>query len=91
MSAGSINKSNDLGYFLAMFVLGLGSIPMCILLYKHEITPKWLAFWGALGYAILSIGFFMELFGKNWSKYLLGLAALWEITFAIWLIKKGRE
>ena len=31
----------------------------------------------------------MELIGKNWSMYLLGLAALWEITFAIWLIIKG--
>lgn len=47
--------------------------------------------WGAVGYALLALGFFMELLGKNWSMYLLGLAALWEITFAILLIIKGGE
>tara|TARA_Y100000589_G_C26985701_1_gene560479 strand:- start:101 stop:658 length:558 start_codon:yes stop_codon:yes gene_type:complete len=85
----TINVSNDLGYLLAMVILGIGSIPMCILLYKHEIVPKWLALWGVTGYVIFAFGFIMELIGKNWSMYLLGLAALWEITFAIWLIIKG--
>jgi hypothetical protein len=87
----TINISNDWGYLLAMVVLGLGSIPMCILLYKHAIAPKWLAMWGVVGYSIMAFGSFMELFGKNWSIYLLGLGALWEITFAIWLIVKGGE
>lgn len=87
----TINISNDLGYFLAMVALGFGSIPMCIQLYKHKIAPKWLAMWGAVGYAIFAFGFFMELLSKNWSMYLLGLAALWEITFAFWLIIKGEE
>ena len=87
----TINISNDLGYFLAMVVLGFGSIPMCIQLYKHEIAPKWLATWGVVGYAIFAFGFFMELFGNNWSMHLLGLAALWEITFAFWLIIQGGE
>ena len=87
----TINVSNDLGYFLAMVILGIGSIPMCILLYKHEIAPKWLAMWGVTGYVIFAFGFIMELIGKNWSMYLLGLAALWEITFAIWLIIKGEN
>ena len=87
----TINVSYDLGYFLAMVILGIGSIPMCILLYKHEIVPKWLAMWGVTGYVIFTFGFIMELIGENWSMYLLGLAALWEITFAIWLIIKGRN
>ena len=80
----------DYGYFLAMFVLGLGSIPMCWVLFKHRITPKWLAIWGAIGYAVFALGFLMELFGKHWSMYLLALGGLWEITFAIWLIIKGK-
>lgn len=57
--------SDDLGYFLAMLVLGLGSIPMCLTLLKHKISPPWLAIWGAVGYAIFAFGFLMELFGKN--------------------------
>lgn len=85
------NISDDLGYFLAMLVLGLGSIPMCLTLHKHKIAPSWLAIWGAVGYALFSFGFLMDLFGKEWSMYLLGPAALWEITFAIWLIINGRQ
>jgi len=85
------NISDDLGYFLAMLVLGLGSIPMCLTLHKHKISPPWLAIWGAVGYTIFSFGFLMELFGKEWSMYLLGLGGLWEITFASWLIIYGRQ
>ena len=77
-------------YFLAMFVLGLGSIPMCWVLFKHRITPKWLAIWGAIGYTVFAFGFLMEFFGKHWSMYLLAIGGLWEITFAIWLIINGR-
>jgi hypothetical protein len=85
------NVSDELGYFLAMFVLGLGSIPMCLILYKYKISPPWLAIWGAVGYAIFSFGFLMELFGKEWSMLLLGLGGLWEIAFAIWLIIYARQ
>lgn len=85
------SASGDLGYFLAMTALGLGSIPMCWTLYKHKISPPWLAIWGVVGYAIFSFGFIMELFGKEWSMYLLGLAGLWELTFGIWLIVKGSK
>ena len=83
--------SNDYDYFLAMLVLGIGSVLMCLTLYKHHIAPKWLAIWGIIGYTIFSFGFLMELFNKEWSMNLLGPAGLWEITFAIWLIVKGGQ
>lgn len=78
-------------YFLAMLVLGLGSIPMCLTLYKHKISPPWLAIWGVIGYAVFAFGFLMEFFGNAWSIYLLALAGLWELTFGIWLIIKGEQ
>lgn len=87
----TVSISENYGYFLAMLVLGIGSIPMCLTLYKHKISPAWLAVWGAVGYAIFSFGFLMELFGEEWSMYLLGPAGLWEITFAIWLIIYSRQ
>ena len=83
-----VDISDDFGYFIAMVVLGLGSIPMCFILYKHQISPPWLAIWGGIGYAIFAFGFLMELFGKAWSMYFVGLAGLWEITFALWLITR---
>jgi hypothetical protein len=74
-----------------MLVLGIGSIPMCLTLLKHKITPSWLAIWGAAGYAVFAFGFLMELFGKAWSMYLLGPGGLWEVVFAIWLIIRGSK
>jgi hypothetical protein len=87
----AITISTDYGYFLGMLVLGIGSVPMCLLLYKHQITPRWLALWGVIGYSVFAFGFLMELFGKEWSMYLLGLGGLWEVIFAIWLIIKGSK
>lgn len=81
--------SLDYGYFLGMLALGIGSIPMCFTLYTHKIAPNWLSIWGMVGYTLLAFGFLMELFGKEWSMYLLALGGLWEVIFAIWLIIKG--
>ncbi|WP_338761540.1 DUF4386 domain-containing protein [Bernardetia sp. ABR2-2B] len=86
-----VNISLDFGYFIAMFFLGIGSIPMCYICYKHNLLPKWLALWGLIGYTFMAIGFLMELFGKEWSMYLLILAGFWEVTFAIWLIIKREQ
>lgn len=84
-----ISISMDHGYFIAMLVLGIGSIPMCYIFYKYNLLPKWLALWGIIGYTVFAFGFLMELFGKEWSMYLLILGGLWEVTFAIWIIIKG--
>jgi hypothetical protein len=87
----NIHISYDHGYFIAMLILGIGSIPMCFSLYRHKLVPTWLALWGIVGYSIFSFGFLMEFFGREWSMYLLGMGGLWEIFFAIWLIIKGKK
>jgi hypothetical protein len=76
-----INISQDFGYFLGMIFLGIGSIPMCYLLFKQKIVPNWMAIWGLIGYAVFTFGFLMELFGKPWSMYLLapGFNPTWPI------------
>ena len=84
----TVNISYDLGYHIAMFSLGVGSIPMCYVLYKNNIVVNWLAIWGIIGYSLLSLGFLMELFGNEWSMYLLIIGGLWEITFAVRLIAR---
>ena len=85
----SLRISDAYGYFPAMLVLGLGSIPMCVTLYKQKLSPSWLALWGVTGYVIFAFGFLMELLGRAWSMYLLLPGGLWEIIFAGWLIIKG--
>ena len=80
--------SYDLGYHIAMLSLGIGSIPMCYVLYKNNIVANWVAIWGLIGYSLLSLGFLMEFFGNNLSMYLLIIGGLWEITFGIRLIAR---
>lgn len=87
----SINMSLEIGYFIAMLALGIGSIPMCYIFFEHQILPKWFAIWGLVGYIFLAIGFLFELFGKEWSMYFLILGGLWELTFAIWIIIKSKR
>ena len=53
----TINISYDLGYHIAMLSLGIGSIPMCYVLYKNKLVLNWLAIWGIIGYSLLSLGF----------------------------------
>lgn len=84
-----VSISMDYGYFIAMCVLGVGSIPMCYTLYKNKLIPIWLGIWGILGYAALAFGILMEFFGKEWSMYLLILGGLWEIVFALLIIIKN--
>ncbi len=84
----TVNISYYLGYHIAMLSLGIGSIPMCYILYKNNIVANWLAIWGITGYSLLSLGFLMELFGIKWSMYLLIIGGLWEITFAVRLIAR---
>ena len=69
-----------------MLSLGIGSIPMCFVLYKNNIVASWLAIWGIIGYSLLFLGFLLELFGIEWSMYLLIIGGLWEIIFAVRLI-----
>jgi hypothetical protein len=83
------NTSINYGYFIAMIVLGLGSIPMCYILYKNKLIPNWLGKWGIIGYATFAFGFVMEFFGIEWSMYFLILGGLWELFFALWLIIKN--
>ena len=84
----TINMSYDLGYHIAMLALGIGSIPMCYVLYQNNLVANWLAIWGIIGYSLLSLGFLMELFGYEWSMYMLVIGGIWEITFAIRLITR---
>ena len=84
----TINISYDLGYHIAMLSLGIGSIPMCYVLYKNNLVANWIAIWGIIGYLLLSLGFLMEIFGNQWSNYLLIIGGLWEMTFAVRLIAR---
>lgn len=84
------NIGNQIFYNIAMLTLGLGSIPMCWLLWKNKIIPSWLSIWGLIGYAIFSIGFLFVFVEISSNMLFLLPGGLWELFFGFWLIIKNR-
>jgi hypothetical protein len=81
--------SNYWAYQIAMIILGLGSIPFCLVLYRAKLIPKALSVMGLLGYALLALGAVLELFGYPVGVMLSIPGGLFEIGFGAWLIVKG--
>jgi hypothetical protein len=48
-------QGNDLGYQLAMIILGIGSVPFCWVLLKDRLPPGWLAVGGIVGSVLLAV------------------------------------
>lgn len=78
-------------YLVAMSVLGLGSLPLCALLYRTRLVPRPLSVLGVIGYGALLTGSLLEIFGfdLNLIHYLPG--GLFELLFPLWLIVRGFE
>lgn len=76
-------------YQLAMIILAAGSIGFCAVLYKLNSVPCWLAVAGLIGYSLLAIGAFAELFGYKIGVLLSLPGGLFEIALGIRLIAKG--
>ena len=76
-------------YRIAMIGLGIGSIPLLIAL-TWKIHSTWLGRFGLLGYSFLIIGILADVIGEADIGPMLPIpGALFELTFAIWLISIG--
>jgi hypothetical protein len=82
-------EANAYAYQVAMIVLGLGSLPVCYLLYRSGLIPGALAIWGFVGYAVFLTGAVLELFGVGIGVLLSVPGGLFEVAFGLWLIIKG--
>lgn len=82
-------EGNFRAYQLAMIILGLGSLPLCYLLFKERLVPAALSILGLLGYALLALGACLELFGYSVGVLLSVPGGLFEVIFGIRLIVKG--
>ena len=77
-------------YRIAMIGLGIGSIPLLIALMRGEMISTWLGRFGLLGYSFLIIGILADIIGEADIGLMLMIpGALFELTFAIWLIFIG--
>ena len=81
--------SNTMAYDAAEMSLGLGSVFMCVLLFRTMLIPRALAVWGLLGYAIFLTGAVAELLQIHIGLMLSIPGGLFELAFALWLLLKG--
>ncbi len=82
--------TNFLAYNIAMAGLGIGSLFLCVALYRSRVVPRFLAVWGFVGYASFAAGSFLELTGVAGAGLVSTVpGGLFEIFFAIWLIARG--
>lgn len=73
-----------------MLVLGLGSLPACLLLLRRQLLPAWMAAWGLLGYSLLAAGSVAELYGVEGTGVPLAIpGGLWEMALGLWLLVRG--
>ena len=82
--------SGALYYRIAMIGLGIGSLPLLAVLTRVEQMPSWLGRFGIVGYLALICGIVADSLGAvDLGLFLMIPGALFEVTFAVWLIIYG--
>ncbi|MBO0867908.1 MAG: DUF4386 domain-containing protein [Micromonosporaceae bacterium] len=81
--------ANNLAYQIGESLLGLVGILLCAGLLRSRLIPRYLAWWGAGGYAILMCGNVAELFGRHIGTALSIPGGLFEVVLGVWLIVRG--
>ena len=82
-------------YEMILFLFtGLGGLIFSYLLYQSNIIPRWLSVLGLIGYAMLSIGVLLDVFGYFYMNTDAGMllytpGGLFELFLPIWLFIKG--
>jgi Domain of unknown function (DUF4386) len=82
-------EGNDITYQIAMFALGVGSVPFCRALLGEQLLPGWLAVWGIVGYAALAAGALLELVGLPVGLVLAIPGGLFEVALGLTLMARG--
>lgn len=76
-------------YPLAMVALALGSIPLCLALPRLGWAPRWLAWWGVVGYAMVALAMPLEFVREGASLPAAAVGAGFEVVFAVHLLRVG--
>jgi uncharacterized protein DUF4386 len=70
-------------------VLGVGATLLCVLLFRTQLIPRWLAISGLIGYPILAAGAIAEISGIHIGLFLTIPGFFFELVFPVWLFVKG--
>jgi len=82
----------EVSFLVAMTLLGIGGTLMCRLLGTSGLTPRWLSWWGVLGYVSLLVSAVLGLarVGGATADLLYVVGGVWElVVFPGWLLATG--
>src|SRR5207245_2932255 len=82
-------QTNATAYQMGEMALGVGAIFLCLLLFRTQLVPRWLAISGLIGYPILVVGTVAEIFAIHIGLYLTILVIFFELALPFWLFFKG--
>jgi len=82
-------QTNATAYQMGEMTLGVGAVFLCLLLFRTQLVPRWLAFSGLIGYPILVAGTIAEIFGIHIGLYLTIPGFFFELVLPFWLFFKG--
>jgi len=82
-------QTNFTAYQMGEMTLAVGSTFLCLLLFRSQLIPRWLAISGLIGYPILAAGTIAEIFGFHIGLYLTIPGVFFELVFPVWLFFKG--
>jgi len=82
-------QTNATAYQMGEMALGVGAVFLCVLLFRTQLIPRWLAVSGLIGYPILVAGTIAEIFGAHIGLYLTIPGFFFELVLPFWLFFKG--
>ncbi len=81
--------TNATAYQMGEMTLGVGAVFLCLLLFRTQLIPRWLAISGLIGYPILVAGTIAEIFGVHIGLYLTIPGFFFELVLPFWLFFRG--
>jgi Domain of unknown function (DUF4386) len=82
-------QTNATAYQMGEMTLGVGAVFLCLLLFRTQLIPRWLAISGLIGYPVLVAGTIAEIFGLHIGLYLTIPGFFFELGLPFWLFFKG--
>lgn len=79
----------DRAFWVAMLVLGAGSVPFCLALARQRLVPRPFAVLGILGYPVLALGAVLELGGLAVGYWFFIPGGLFEVALGVLLTLRG--
>jgi hypothetical protein len=80
---------NERAFDVAMVALSFGGVALASLLYQHQLVPRWISFFGLLGYPIMLVKSTLAILQYPVSDLLFLPGAVFEFAFPVWLLVRG--